>query len=321
MALDKIILASDIASWAQDRINLSATRATEYREQGNRLRAKLEAYIDVHEDFDLVKMLNSGSVEKGTALRTKSDMDVGVYVKRAAAPEDTPDLVAWLRDRLADAYGDLVKPEQITIDNASVRLTFSSSGVPVECIPILYDGEADNYGDLLLRSGERVRTSISKHIEFFRTRKSRYPFTYAQYVRLLRFWGHQRYEEGRMPLTPFGIELIAAHLVDKGLNPEDYPDALQNFFSFIARGGLDSVISFSDNYPRSAIADDGKPVRVFDPVAPENNVTHNVNKEQLSILEEAAMDGLDDITIARTATTKLDVIKAWRGIFGPEFSA
>ena len=320
LALDRKLSSADITDWAGNRVNLSSERAKEYREQGNRLRVKLEAYIDANEEFDLVKMLNSGSVEKGIALRTKSDMDVGVYVKHAAAPDSNLDLVAWLRDRLIEAYGDLIDRDQVTTDDASVRLTFVASGIPVECVPILYDGEADNYGELLLRNGQRVRTSISKHVEFCRVRKRKNPDTFAQLVRLLRFWRHQRYEEGRMPLSPFAIELIAAYVVDHGVDPSDYPNALQQFFSFIAKGGLDSLISFSDNYASSEIVDDGLPVRIYDPVASENNVTKNVTKSQLAVVVESAMDGLDDVTIARTAITKDDAIAAWRNVFGPEFS-
>lgn len=320
MAVDQSITADDLTAWAERRVNLPSERAKEYREQGNRLRKKLESYIDAHKDFDLVKMLNSGSIEKGIALRTKSDMDVGVYVKRADAPEENHDLVAWLRDRMLDAYGDVISSEQVTMDNASVRVTFQGSGVPVECVPILYDGEPDNYGDLLLRNGLRVRTSISKHIEFFRKRKNHHPHTFAQFVRFLRFWRHQRDEEGRMALSPFAIELIAAHIVDAGLEPSNYPNALQQFFAFIARGGLNSIIAFSDNYPKSSITNDEAPVRIFDPVASENNVTRDITHSELSTLLEVASDGLDDVTIARTATTKERAVKAWRDVFGPEFS-
>ena len=118
MPLDAKVSSANIGAWAERRINLSSTNAKAYRDQGNRLRTKLEKYIEDHDHFDLVKMLNSGSVAKGTALRTKSDMDLGVYVKRAAAPANNADLVGWLRDRLVEAYGDLVKADQITIDDA-----------------------------------------------------------------------------------------------------------------------------------------------------------------------------------------------------------
>lgn len=54
-------------------------------------------------------MLHAGSVAKGTALRTINDMDVGVYVRKAAAPDDAR-LVGWLVDRLREAYKGHLDP-------------------------------------------------------------------------------------------------------------------------------------------------------------------------------------------------------------------
>jgi hypothetical protein len=320
MSLNDKVGSDDLAAWADRRINLSSELAQAYREQGNRLRTKLEKYIGDHPGFDLVKMLNSGSVPKGIALRTKSDMDVGVYIKRAAAPASNVDLVGWLSDRLREAYGDLVSPDQITSDNVSVRVAFRGSSIDVECVPILFDGEADNYGDLLLRTGVRVRTSISKHLDFFRVRKSRHPQSFAQWVRFLRYWRNQRDEEGRMPLSGFAIDLIAAHLVDEGLDPSNYPAALQNFFGFIVKGGLEQRIVFTDNYAASKVIDDGAAIRIIDPVAETNNIASNISKTQRDVAVDAAAEALDDLAIARTSTTKEDAIAGWRGVFGPEFN-
>ena len=74
-----------LASFAADKVNLPPDRVKAYREQSNRVRERLEKHIAAHPDFALVKMLNSGSVAKGTALATSSDMDLAVYVRRAAA--------------------------------------------------------------------------------------------------------------------------------------------------------------------------------------------------------------------------------------------
>lgn len=319
MSLDERVTSSDIAAWAERRVNLSSEAARAYREQGERLRVKLERYVDNRRDFDLVKMLNSGSVAKGTALRTTSDLDVGVYVRRTAAPTATRDLVSWLANQLRDAYGDLIAASQITADDASVRVAFLGTGVDVECVPILYDGAADNYGDLLLRTGKRVRTSISKHLEFFRERKARCPGKFAQWVRLLRFWRNQRAEENRMPLSGFAVELLACHLLDRGLDPGDYPSAMQAFFTYIVRTGLSEPVVFTDNYPARNVIDDGRPIRIVDPVSETNNVTDGASAADLAVLIDVAADGLDDVTIARTATTKEDAVEAWREVFGPEF--
>src|SRR5690606_6466272 len=63
----------DIANFAQNKVNLPADKANEYRAQARRLREKVESYLDEHPDFSLKKMMLSGSLAKGTALRTLND--------------------------------------------------------------------------------------------------------------------------------------------------------------------------------------------------------------------------------------------------------
>lgn len=77
---------SEIATFAIDKVNLPHDFATRYRAQVQGLRDRLEAKIKDDPSFDLVKMLHSGSVAKGTALRNVNDLDVAVYVKAGAAP-------------------------------------------------------------------------------------------------------------------------------------------------------------------------------------------------------------------------------------------
>ncbi len=74
--LDSFVTHSTIVEFASERVNLGRDDIKENREQVNRMREKLERYIAEHPGFDLVKMLHSGSVAKGTALKTLSVMDV-----------------------------------------------------------------------------------------------------------------------------------------------------------------------------------------------------------------------------------------------------
>ena len=60
----------DIAKFAQEKVNLPKAKADEYRAQARRLREKLENYLNEHPDFFLKKMMVSGSLAKGTGLRS-----------------------------------------------------------------------------------------------------------------------------------------------------------------------------------------------------------------------------------------------------------
>ena len=71
-------------------MNLPKDKADEYRAQARRLRERLEGYLREHPDFTLKKMLLSGSLAKGTALRSLNDIDVACYISGADAPGDVP---------------------------------------------------------------------------------------------------------------------------------------------------------------------------------------------------------------------------------------
>lgn len=67
---DEFVKHSDLASFADSSVNLKRDDAKEYREQVNRLRAKMEAFIKENPNVGLKKMLLSGSLAKGTSLKT-----------------------------------------------------------------------------------------------------------------------------------------------------------------------------------------------------------------------------------------------------------
>lgn len=79
----------EIEKFATDRVNLPKEKANVFRAQARRLREKLEGYLDEHPDFTLRKMLLSGSLAKGTALRSLNDIDVACYVLRSASSPKT----------------------------------------------------------------------------------------------------------------------------------------------------------------------------------------------------------------------------------------
>src|SRR6202795_1075093 len=135
---------NDIVRFAQERVNLPRDKANEYRAQARRLRERLEAYLDEHPDFTLKKMLLSGSLAKGTALRSLNDIDVACYISGADAPEDVSALLQYLAERLRKAYPNF-SPDQVKPQTYSVTVSFRGSGLDVDVVPILYDGDPDWY--------------------------------------------------------------------------------------------------------------------------------------------------------------------------------
>src|SRR5262249_13087337 len=86
----------EIASFADERVNLPRDKASAFREQVRGLREKLESYLAAHPDFALKKMMLSGSLAKGTALRSLNDIDVACYIGGADAPKDVAKLLDYL---------------------------------------------------------------------------------------------------------------------------------------------------------------------------------------------------------------------------------
>lgn len=323
IAIDSKIGQADLTQFAEDHVNLPHRDVVEYRAQVNRLRERLEDHIAEHPHFDVVKMLNSGSVAKGTALRSINDMDVAVYIEAAGAPSDDPALVDWMYDRLREAYPQL-DSDQFVKQQHCVTLTFRGTGLDVDVVPVLYEGDANDYGCLIAKdSGDRVRTSIPRHLEFIQARKEQHPHHFRQLVRFAKYWA--RYRKSHDPgfrMKSFVIELITAKLVDEGLDPANYASALTAFFGYITQTGLQQRISFFD-YPESTpkAKATGAPIEIFDPVNGDNNVAQRYSDTERLVIVEAANDAFDAITFARAASTKSEAIAQWRLVFGPEFDA
>lgn len=241
---------SDILRFAEERVNLPQDKAQEYRAQARRLRERLEGYLDDHPDFTLRKMLLSGSLAKGTALRSLNDIDVACYISGVDAPQSVDKLLTYLAERLRKAFPNF-SPEQVQPQTYSVTVSFRGSGLDVDVVPILYDGDPHWYGNLVSQEdGSFLKTSIPLHLDFADKRKKAQAKHFPQVVRLVKFWAkRQKAEREGFRFKSFMIELIIAKLCDDGLDLSDYPEALQHFFTYVATSGLQERIAFSDYYP------------------------------------------------------------------------
>src|SRR6266853_364966 len=313
---------AELVRFAQDRVNLPQDKANEYRAQVKRLRDRLESYLADHPDFTLKKMLLSGSLAKGTSLRTLNDIDVACYISGAEAPEDVKTLLEYLAERLRNAFPNF-SPEQVKPNTYSVTVSFKGSGLDVDVVPILYRGDPDWYGDLVSRDdGSFLKTCIPRHLEFIRNRKEAHPIDFAQVARLIKIWAAKlKRENEKYRLKSFMIELVLAHLADQGLAFSDYIDALQHFFTYVARSNLRELIVFGDYYKPSAVGTFKEPVKIIDPVNAKNNVSSLYTTAQADAIVNAALDAGDAIDSALYAPTKQETVRYWQRVFGSAFQA
>lgn len=311
---------SDIARFAQEKVNLPQDKANEYRAQARRLREKLEGYLEENPDFSLKKMLLSGSLAKGTALRTINDIDVACYVSGSDAPHEVAALLEYLAERLRKAFPNF-SSDQVRPNTYSVTVSFRGTGLDVDVVPILYDGDPQWYGNLVSQDdGSFLETSIPLHLEFARKRKKANENHYAQVVRLAKFWvrNMKRENEG-FRFKSFMVELLLSHLADRGVNFSDYPEALQEFFTYIATSNLREQIVFEDYYKASDVESFSDPVQIIDPVNAKNNASRLYTDAQADAIVDAALDAGDAIDAALAAPTKQETVRYWQRVFGSSF--
>ncbi len=311
---------SDIAEFAKEKVNLPRDKANEYRAQVQRLREKLEGYISEHPDFTLKKMILSGSLAKGTALRSLNDIDVACYISGAEAPKDIQKLLQYLAERLRKAFPNF-KPEQVQPKTYSVTVSFMGSGLDVDIVPILYDGDPNWYGDLVSQDdGSLLKTCIPRHLEFISKRKKKKETHFSQVIRLAKYWvQHLKNEKEGFRFKSFMVELIMAKLLDDGKDFSDYPEALQQFFTYLAKSDVRELIAFSDYYTLSSLGSFAGPVKIIDPVNAGNNAAKLYTAGQADAILEAAIDAGDAIDAALAAPTKKETIYYWQKVFGPSF--
>lgn len=314
---------SDIVRYAENSVNLRREDASEYRGQVNRLREKLEKFIEQRPDVGLVKMLLSGSLAKGTALKTLNDIDVAVYVDATKAPNAERELLEWLAEQLRIAYPQM-EHSQISPGNHCVRISFRGSGLDVDVVPVYYEGDANGKGYLYARdTGARVLTSIPMHLQFVRTRSDKYPAHYKQLIRLLKWWSRfKKRDNSSFRCKSFLVELVTAHLVDtdKSIQLSDYPSALESVFAYIVKSGLKEQVYFLDYYKSSQVPSRGSSqIEFLDPVNLNNNIVSDYASGDRSTLVDCAEDALDRISEARFATTKGRATACWQDVFGPSF--
>lgn len=311
----------DIARFARDKVNLPPESAETYRAQAGRLQDKLQAYVDEHPDFELRRMILSGSLAKGTALRSLNDIDVGCYITGVDKSTDLAKIINFLVKKLQTAFPNF-SPDQIKPQTYCVTVSFKGSGLDVDIVPILYYGDKDWYGDLVnQKDGSFLKTSIPRHIEFINKRKSENKKHFSQVVRLIKYWAKkQKTEKQGFRFKSFMIELILAKLADRGMGFADYPEALQHFFTYLASTNLSELIAFSDYFLESELLNYSEPVRIIDPVNFENNAASLYTEQHARMISEAALDAGDAIDAALYATTKGKTVEYWQKVFGPSFN-
>jgi len=236
-------------------------------------------------------------------------------------PKDISALLEYIAKRLRTAFPNFT-PDQVQPQTYAVKVHFKGTGLDVDIVPIIYEGDPDWYGNLVSQEdGSFLKTCIPRHLEFIRKRKNNHPQDFAQVIRLAKYWAKlQKQENEDFRFKSFMIELVMAKLADRGQDFSDYPEALQAFFTYLVTSGFTEQIAFSDYYPFSKIGTFSDPVQMIDPVNSENNAGCLYTASNADAVVDAALDAGDAIDGALAAPTKEKTLYYWRKVFGSAFS-
>lgn len=317
---------------AEEKVNVEREAAKRRRTQVAHLRTRLEAHIAAHPDYDLVKMRGSGSTAKHTAIRARagsgSDADVAAYVRAASVggvDAEESGLLVWLKDRCVEVYGNTKIADDFTISEHAVGIVMHGSRLKIDVAPVLYDGQPDDQGFLITRQGDRVLTSVTLHLRFFNDRKRDAGRGYAELIRLLKAWIREakRLDED-LRCKSFLLELLVAHLWSTGRHGEplavgDYPRAFEQILGYIAHTKLSEPIWFDDFHTADELVHSDDPIRIWDPVNPENNVARSYTGADRDRLVDRAGEALEEISWAAVAPSRAAANQAWKTLLGPSF--
>jgi hypothetical protein len=305
--------------FVNNRLKLPKGKRAEYLKQVDHLIERFDAAAKDDGQINIKKFLKTGSLRKGTVLRPRGDFgvdaDVAVYLNAGnGSGYDVSNLHDRIRKMLKKIYP--TKPfEDFKIQPRTLGIEFRDSGLEMDLVPlIVIDGPGD-YGWQPSSKGEApVKTSVTKQLEFIRTRKDGYA-NFTALVRLLKFWrNHQELDDS---LRSFTIELIVSHLQDTQGAPLSIEAGLLSFFLYIAESELKRPICFKECGTPAAFPKDR--AVILDPCNVENNVGRKLTDADCAEIVSKCREAWETLTYARNHNGKVQTLELWKEVFGRSF--
>lgn len=310
---------AQIGYFVDNRLKLPQGKRAEYLNQVDYLIKRFTAKVEEESAFGIKKFLKTGSLRKGTVLRPRDgcgvDADIAVYLTTNGATEyDLNYLHEQLRKLLVTIY-PTKKPDDFAVQPRTLGITFQTSGLDVDLVPIIpIDGPGDYGWQPSSRGEPPLKTSVAGQLEFIRARKNQCS-RFTSLVRLLKHW--RNYHELEDSLRSFMIELIVSHLQDTEGPPTSLEDGLLRFFLYVAQSELCSPIFFAENGQPERFPTDR--VVILDPVNIENNVSRRLSDTECGEIIAKATEAWECLTAARNNNYKGETVDYWKQIFGRSF--
>jgi hypothetical protein len=307
---------SDLETYVANKLALPGEERNEYRGQVSRLLDKLETVLHDDGSYEIQKFRRAGSLEKGTSNRPRAgnpvDADIGVYFSvKDPSDFDVADLQRLIKKLLVAAYPQKKEEDFDDSRDRTFGVVFKGSGLNVDLVPIVSLDEEADYGLQYSRAGDRVKTSVKRHLDHYREYAGRDP-RLASSLRMGKRWAYWKELEG---VQSFHLELILTYLVAKHGPAPSLEESLRRMFLFIFRDLRNGVAFNGGDVSRFSDA-----IVILDPANKENNIAQRMESSERDVLVGAARTAYETITWAQGLPGKGETVEAWKEVFGDSFS-
>lgn len=296
-------------------LRLTQQKRTEYHGQVDRLIKELRKHVGNQPELTVTKVVKAGSFAKYTILRKTNDDPVDVDVVFYIAGDD---LDHETFSELSDTIYQLLikiyptkKVEDFEIQRRAATVTFVGTGLAVDIVPVLQDGNRPDYGwQFDIQDGTKSETCAPCSLQFVANRKNADKH-FRTLVRLGKRWKNHMKPGG---LKSFHVELIMAHLLEVNGSGGSIEQRFRDFLLYIAKSKLKKRIDFVENRlgPQVSFTD---AVVIVDPVNNRNNVASRIDEEERLEIVTMANDAWETAHLASVD----DDMDLWKEIFGQRF--
>ena len=295
-------------------LRLPDYKRKDYHRQVDWLINSLSRELTVSTAVKSTKVVKAGSFAKFTILRKSNedpvDVDVVFYLSgRNVQRETLRNLNDTIHSLLISIYPQKAVGD-FKIQRRAATVSFLGTGLSVDVVPVIADESRLDYGwQFNPADGTVSQTCPPAHIQFIRDRKDK-DRDFRTLVRLAKKW---RNHVELTPLKSFAIELILAHLVDKGSMAGTLEQRFEEFLLYIAQSGLRKAIKFPEN--GWSIGSFNDPVIIVDPASRTNNVAARITDAERRQIVATAKKSWETAHFASTE----DDASLWKEVFGPRF--
>lgn len=317
-----------------DWIRPEESREDEIRRQADLVRQRVrdQAHAD---GLVIASTPRGGSFAKNTGLRRHItggseveglDVDLHFVVRPRTRDEEWVANLLPRFERYARQAFPGHSPERT---KSSVVLRFTGTRLSYDLVP-LFATEAEDWQILERRDGERVRTSVQRHVEFIkaRTRSSNEVagrVKFNECVRLVKWWREFKLSDSsRLDDVPsLLIDLLCAGAFDARGVQATYHETLLDWFGWMASAAQRRQrVAFRDFHPSLPAPAYGVTWEVLDAVNPANNVVRRWGGWQVDLLGQWLADARDGLARATRLDAQSDDVGSLRELvllFGSPF--